>query len=130
MAFTILIVDDSSAMRSFVKRVLQLSGFQIGCCFEAANGREALDIVAAQWIDLVLTDINMPVMNGEEFVQKLRAHECFSNIPVMVISSDGTEDRVRQMLALGAKGYVKKPFRPEELRDTLETALGVAYAAN
>jgi len=130
MAFAVLIVDDSPAMRSFVKRVLELSGFEMGTCHEAGNGREALDLLAHEWVDVILTDINMPVMNGQEFVQSLAAHESFRSIPVLVVSTDRTEDRVQQMIALGAKGYVKKPFQPEELREELERVLGVAYAAN
>lgn len=130
MAFTVLIVDDSPAMRNFVKRVLDLSGFEMGACFEASNGREGLDLLQKEWVDVILTDINMPVMNGEEFVRNLSKHESLSNIPVIVISTDRTDDRVRQMMELGAKGYVKKPFQPEELREKLEHVLGVAYAAN
>jgi two-component system, chemotaxis family, chemotaxis protein CheY len=130
MAFTILIVDDSPAMRAFVKRVLYLSGFDMGTCYEAGNGKEGLELLNRQWVDVVLTDINMPVMNGEEFVQNLAAHESFHTIPVLVVSTDRTDDRIRQMIALGAQGYVKKPFQPEELREELEKVLGVAYAGN
>jgi two-component system chemotaxis response regulator CheY len=130
MAFTVLIVDDSPAMRSFVKRVLDLSGFDMSICHEAGNGQEALDLLAQEWVDVVLTDINMPVMNGEAFVQNLAANEALRSIPVIVVSTDRTEDRVRQMIALGAKGYVKKPFQPEELRQELEKVLEGAYAAN
>jgi two-component system, chemotaxis family, chemotaxis protein CheY len=130
MAFTVLIVDDSPAMRSFVKRVLEMSGFDMGTCFEAGNGREALDLIKNEWVDVILTDINMPVMNGQEFVQNLAAEDSFRSIPVLVVSTDRTDDRVRQMIELGAKGYVKKPFQPEELREELERVLGVAYAIN
>jgi two-component system chemotaxis response regulator CheY len=130
MAFTVLVVDDSPAMRLFVKRVLELSGFDMDACFEAANGQEALDVLACRWVDVILTDINMPVRNGEQFLQDLAADEALANIPTIVISTDQTEDRVRQMLALGAKGYVKKPFQPEELREKLEQVLGVAYAVD
>jgi two-component system chemotaxis response regulator CheY len=130
MAFTVLIVDDSPAMRSFVKRVLELSGFEMGACFEAGNGSEALDLLKNEWVDVILTDINMPIMNGEEFVQKLSQHESLRTVPVLVISTDRTDDRVRQMMAMGAKGYVKKPFQPEELRETLEKVLEGAYAGN
>jgi two-component system chemotaxis response regulator CheY len=129
MAFTVLIVDDSPAMRSFVKRVLDLSGFETGTCFEASNGKEALELLASEWVDVILTDINMPVMNGHEFVQALAANEAFHAIPIIVVSTDRTEDRVREMIALGAKGYIKKPFQPEELRAELEKVLGVVYGA-
>jgi two-component system chemotaxis response regulator CheY len=130
MAFRVLIVDDSPAMRSFVKRVLELSGFEMGACLEAGNGSEALDLLNQEWVDVILTDINMPVMNGEEFVQQVHQNEALRNVPILVVSTDRTEDRVRQMMALGAKGYVKKPFQPEELREKLEQVLGVAYATN
>jgi two-component system, chemotaxis family, chemotaxis protein CheY len=130
MAFTVLIVDDSPAMRSFVKRVLDLSGFDMSTCHEAGNGKEALELLANEWVDVILTDINMPVMNGEELVQNLAVSESFRSIPVIVVSTDRTDDRVRQMIALGAKGYVKKPFQPEELRQELEKVLEAAYAAN
>jgi two-component system chemotaxis response regulator CheY len=130
MAFTVLIVDDSPAMRTFVKRVLNLSGFDMSTCHEAGNGEEALELLANEWVDVILTDINMPVMNGQELVQNLAASESLRSIPVIVVSTDRTDDRVRQMIALGAKGYVKKPFQPEELREELEKVLEAAYAAN
>jgi two-component system chemotaxis response regulator CheY len=130
MAFTVLIVDDSPAMRSFVKRVLEMSGFDMSTCHEAGNGKEALDLLTNEWVDVVLTDINMPVMNGQEFVQNLAANEALRSIPVIVVSTDRTDDRVREMIALGAKGYVKKPFQPEELREELEKVLEGAYATN
>jgi two-component system, chemotaxis family, chemotaxis protein CheY len=130
MAFTVLIVDDSPAMRSFVKRVLEMSGFDMSTCHEAGNGKEALELLSNEWVDVVLTDINMPVMNGQEFVQNLAANEALRSIPVIVVSTDRTDDRVREMIALGAKGYVKKPFQPEELREELEKVLEGAYATN
>ena len=130
MAFTVLIVDDSPAMRSFVKRVLDMSGFDMSTCREAGDGKEALEVLANEWIDIVLTDINMPVMNGQEFVEQMAANEALRSIPIIVVSTDRTDDRVREMIALGAKGYVKKPFQPEELRHELEKVLEGAYATN
>jgi two-component system chemotaxis response regulator CheY len=130
MAFTVLIVDDSPAMRSFVKRVLEMSGFDMSTCHEADNGKEALELLNNEWVDIVLTDINMPVMNGQEFVQNMAASDALRSIPIIVVSTDRTDDRVREMIALGAKGYVKKPFQPEELREELERVLEGAYAAN
>lgn len=130
MAFSVLIVDDSPAMRSFIKRVLDLSGFEVRTYLEAEHGQHALEVLKTQWVDVILTDINMPVMNGEELVRNLSVHESFQLIPVIVVSTDRTEDRVAQMMSLGAKGYVKKPFQPEELRECVEEVLGVANAAN
>jgi two-component system chemotaxis response regulator CheY len=123
MAFNVLIVDDSAAMRNFVRRVLTLSGIELGDCFEASNGQEALSCVSKNWVDVILTDINMPQMNGEEFVRRLSEDEILRAIPVIVVSTDGTDMRMQQMLRLGAKAYVKKPFLPETLRGKLDQVL-------
>jgi two-component system, chemotaxis family, chemotaxis protein CheY len=127
MAYNVLIVDDSPAMRSFVRRVLDLSGLTLGTCFEANDGREAIDLLRKQWVDVVLTDINMPTMDGEQLVRFLEADTALRSIPVVVVSTDRTEGRVQQMLTLGAKGYVTKPFRPETLREEMEKVLGVCH---
>ena len=125
MAFHLMIVDDSAAMRAFIIRVIWLSGLDVGTCIEASNGQEALDLLRANWIDIVLTDINMPVMNGEQLVCRMEEDELLRTIPVLVVSTDGSEHRVQRMMSLGAKGYVKKPFSPEQLRNSMEQLLGV-----
>ncbi len=127
MAFQLLIVDDSETMREFIGRVISLSGFDIGQCHHASNGREALETLRSTWIDIVLTDVNMPVMNGEEFLVCMAADEVLRTIPVLVVSTDGTHHRVERMMSLGAKGYVTKPFTPEMLRNTIEKLLGVGH---
>jgi two-component system, chemotaxis family, chemotaxis protein CheY len=128
MAYNVLIVDDSPAMRSFVRRVLELSGIEVGQCMEAGNGVEALEVLQKEWVDVVLTDLNMPTMDGEQFVRKMEEDPAMRTIPVLVVSIDRTDHRVQQMLTLGAKGYVTKPFQPETLREELERALGEAHA--
>jgi two-component system, chemotaxis family, chemotaxis protein CheY len=128
MAYNVLIVDDSPAMRSFVRRVLELSGIEVGQCMEAGNGVEALEVLQKEWVDVVLTDLNMPTMDGEQFVRKIEEDPAMRTIPVLVVSIDRTDHRVQQMLTLGAKGYVTKPFQPETLREELERALGEAHA--
>jgi two-component system, chemotaxis family, chemotaxis protein CheY len=128
MAYNILLVDDSPAMRSFLRRVLDLSGLDVGRCLEAGNGLEALDLLVREWIDLVLTDLNMPVMDGEELVRRLAADESLRSVPVLVVSTDRTEARVRRLLELGARGYVAKPFLPETLRAEMDRVLEVIHA--
>ena len=128
MAYNILLVDDSPAMRSFLRRVLDLSGLDVGRCLEACNGQEALDVLSREWIDLVLTDLNMPVMDGEELVRRLAADESLRTVPVLVVSTDRTEARVCQLLQLGARGYVAKPFLPETLRAEMDRVLEVRDA--
>jgi two-component system, chemotaxis family, chemotaxis protein CheY len=127
MAYRVLIVDDSPAMRSFVRRVMDISGFELSVCFEASNGEEALDLLRHEWVDAILTDINMPVMDGEEFLRRLSADDLLRSIPAIVISTDATENRIARMSALGARGYVTKPFVPEALRSLLEQTLGVLH---
>ncbi len=128
MPYRVLIVDDSQAMRSFVRRVLEVSGFDLAMSFEAENGAGALELLRTQWVDAILADINMPGMDGEEFLRRLKSDELLRSIPVIIISADATQSRMERTLALGAGGYVTKPFRPEALRAQLEASLGVSCA--
>lgn len=121
---TVLIVDDSPVMRTFVRRVMRLAGFGDAEYVEASDGCEGLRHVQSGRVDLVLTDINMPNMNGEEFLESLHASDVLRSIPALVISTDATRDRMARMMALGARGYIAKPFSPEALRDEVERALG------
>lgn len=127
MAYCVMIVDDSRSMRAFVRRVMDLSGFEVGSCLNAANGAEALALLNQNRVDLILTDINMPEMNGEDLVRRIEEQDEFRSIPVVVVSTDATENRIHRMLDLGAKGYVVKPFSPEMLRNELERVLGVEH---
>lgn len=124
MAFRVLIVDDSSVMRAFIRRIILVSGMEAAEFLEASNGQEALNILRQEWVDVVLTDINMPSMDGEQLVRCLEADDMLKSVPVVIVSTDGTESRMQQMLALGARGYIKKPFMPEALREELERVLG------
>jgi two-component system chemotaxis response regulator CheY len=124
MAYSVLIVDDSPVMRSFIRRVMTLSGFEVRECFEASNGEEALTQLKQHRVDVILTDINMPTMNGEELLRRLGADGALKSIPAVVISTDATRDRIFRMMALGAEGYMTKPFSPESLREELERVLG------
>ncbi len=124
MALNIMIVDDSPVMRSFIRKVVGLTGLDVGEYYEAGDGEDALKLLGERWVDLVLSDINMPNMNGEEFVRRMESDELLRTIPVIVVSTDSSHSRVEHMMALGAKGYVAKPFLPEILRDEVEKVLG------
>ena len=126
MAYRVLIVDDSPAMRSYVRRVMEISGFDVAGCLEASDGTQALEVLKTEWVDAILSDINMPRMDGEELLRRLEADESLRQIPVIIISTDGTRARVDRMLELGARGYVMKPFRPEVLKAELQRSLGAA----
>ena len=119
----ILIVDDSVPTRRFIRRVAELTGLSFTHFEEAGHGVEALERLAANDFDLVLIDINMPVMNGEQFLAAMRAQPGYEQIPVVAISTDATVDRIARMRALGANGYITKPFTPEALRDQLARVL-------
>jgi two-component system, chemotaxis family, chemotaxis protein CheY len=131
VAYNVLIVDDSPAMRRFIGRVLELTGIELGKRLEANNGQEALDLLRVEWVDIVLTDINMPLMDGEELLRALKSDSVLRTIPVLVLSTDRSESRVKQMLELGAGGYVGKPFLPGELGDEMTKLLtGGAHESN
>ncbi len=123
MTSSVLIVDDSPAMRAFIRRVLELSGIVLRQCYQAADGNEALAVLRRAPVDLILTDINMPGMNGEELVKRVHADQALRSIPVVVVSTDATEQRIGRLLGLGARGYVTKPFHPETIRTELEKVM-------
>jgi two-component system chemotaxis response regulator CheY len=128
MAFSVLIVDDSPAMRGFIRRVMTLSGLEVGECLEASDGEEALQRLREHRVDVILTDINMPRMNGEELLRRLESEGMLRKVPTLVISTDATKARILRMLSLGAEGYMTKPFSPEALREELERVLGERHA--
>ena len=122
----ILIVDDSEPMRRYIRRIADLSHLAVEAYFEAETGLEALDILRSEAIDVVLTDINMPEMAGDDLVRSMMCEPELRNIPVVVVSTDRTRDRVREMVSLGAVGYVEKPFSPERLGSELQRVVEVA----
>ena len=127
MSLNIMIVDDSPVMRVFLRKVVQLTGLAVGEYCEAGDGEAALKLLREQWVDLVLTDINMPRMNGEELVRQLELDEMLRDIPVIVVSTDASRERITRMMKLGAKGYISKPFLPDTLRDEVEKILGAHH---
>ena len=124
MAFNVLIVDDSSSMRAVVKKIIKASGFSVGELWEASDGKEALKLLTDEWMDLVLTDINMPNMNGMELITEMKKDELLRFIPVVVVTTEGSEKRMQEAMGLGASGYVKKPFLPEDIKRTLNSIMG------
>ncbi len=124
MAFNVLIVDDSSSMRAVIKKIIKISGFDVGEWWEAADGEEALKVLSSEWVDLVLTDINMPNMNGLELITEMKKDHLLSSIPIVVITTEGSEKRVQESMKLGARDYIKKPFQPEDVMMTLTGIMG------
>jgi two-component system chemotaxis response regulator CheY len=122
MSYSILVVDDSATMRKLIIRYLKLSGFPIQTIYEASQGQEGLDILKQHPLDLVLVDINMPVMDGLEMVQQLRRNPETQKLPVLYISSESSATRIESLLEQGA-GVVHKPFTPEELLENIQLIL-------
>jgi two-component system, chemotaxis family, chemotaxis protein CheY len=125
MAGNVLIVDDSAIMRRMIKRVLTISGLDVGDVFEASNGIEALAQMAEREINAVLLDINMPIMSGMKLVERMRDDERLREMPVVIVSTEGSDTRIEQLMQSGALAFVRKPFRPEQIRDVLAPVIGL-----
>ena len=124
MALNVLIVDDSGVMRAMILKTMKMTGLPLGEIYQAANGQEGLDALGENWIDLVIVDINMPVMNGEEMIDNMRANPEFANTPIVVISTEGSETRIERLRQKGAH-FIHKPFTPETIRDTIQEITGI-----
>jgi two-component system chemotaxis response regulator CheY len=119
MAYHLMIVDDSPTMRRVIRKTVTLSGVPVEEFWEAGDGREALEILRCHPIDLILTDINMPRMNGLEMLKEMQKEEMWRKIPVVLITSQDNNEHFRETSGWGVKGYLQKPFHPEALRDLL-----------
>jgi two-component system, chemotaxis family, chemotaxis protein CheY len=112
-----LIVDDSSVMRKIVERSLRQAGLDPLVVFEAGSGTEGLEILKGKQVDLILSDINMPSMDGLEFLRQIRAQNLAPGVPVVMITTESSEEHVRQAIAAGAQGYIRKPFTAEQVKE-------------
>ncbi len=128
MEFNILVVDDSQMVRAVIAKTLQLAEVPVKELFQAANGKEALDILGNNWIDLVFADINMPVMTGVEMIEIMHEDGLLQTVPVIIVSSDGSSTRMDQLKAKGVTAYIRKPFTPELLKSVVNDILGVKHA--
>ncbi len=119
-----LIIDDSSVMRKIVERALRQAGLAIGTVFEASSGVEALDVLRQERVNLILSDINMPNMDGLEFLRQMRALELAPDVPVVMITTEGSEEHVREAIVAGAQGYIRKPFTAEQVKERVLPLVG------
>ena len=122
MGMNILIVDDSSVMRTMILKTLRMSGLSLGDVYAASNGVEGLEILSRQWTDMVILDINMPEMNGEDMMIRMKENPETRDIPVIVISTEGSKTRIENLVKMGAT-FVRKPFTPEIIRDAINQRL-------
>ena len=124
MGINILVVDDSRVMRSMIIKTLRMIGIAMGDVHEASNGLEGLEALSGQWMDLVILDINMPVMNGEEMMIQMKSNPEMQDIPVIVVSTEGSKTRIDSLIKMGAR-FVHKPFTPEIIRDVVNKSLDI-----
>lgn len=130
MSYDILIVDDSLLTRIAIKRILDMIEIDISQVYEAENGIEALKVLDANHIDLVLADLNMPQMGGVELVNKMKEGKKHADIPVVIVSTESSTMRIEKLLKKGIRDYLHKPFTPEEFRNTLAKNLEVCNDNN
>jgi two-component system, chemotaxis family, chemotaxis protein CheY len=124
MSYNILIVDDSSVIRSMISRTIDMAGVPTGTVFQAANGKDALSILENNWMDLVLADLNMPEMDGATMIEKMLEDDVLRRIPVVVVSTEGSETKKKSLLEKGVKGFIHKPFTPEQVRCIISDVMG------
>ncbi len=124
MAYTIMVVDDSETIRSVLERTIGMTKLPVDAIIKAENGKDALEKLADNWVDIVFTDINMPEMNGIELVDEMNNHAEYQDIPVVIVSTEGSKSRIEQLRQKGIKGYLRKPFTPENIRDVIIETLG------
>ncbi|NLX21897.1 MAG: response regulator [Phycisphaerae bacterium] len=125
MSHDVLIVDDSATIRQMVKKTLKMAGLDVGSVFEASNGIEALAQLNDHPVAVMLVDINMPTMNGVQLLTRMQENRRLKTIPIVIVSTEGSKQRIEELESIGAFGYVRKPFHPEQLRDVLKPLLGV-----
>jgi two-component system, chemotaxis family, chemotaxis protein CheY len=119
MESDVLVVDDSAAIRKVLQRVLRQTGMAINTIHEAGNGEEALEILKSNAVSLILTDINMPKMDGLELLAALKKSPEWAGLPVVMITTEGGETKVAEAIRLGAVGYVRKPFTADQIKEKL-----------
>lgn len=112
-----LIVDDSSVMRKIVERALRQAGLDPLVVHEAGSGTEGLEVLKSKKVDLILSDINMPSMDGLEFLRQIRAQQLAPGVPVVMITTESSEEHVKAAIQAGARGYIRKPFTAEQVKE-------------
>ena len=126
MALNILVVDDSSVVRAVILKALRMTGIELGETYQARNGQEGLQILENHWIDIVFADINMPVMNGEQMIEQIRANPIWSDLPIVVVSTEGSQTRIEHLKGMRAR-FIHKPFPPEAIRQVVLEVTGANH---
>ena len=124
MSLNVLVVDDSSVMRKKIIRTLNMSGVPVRAIYEAADGQRGLDVLDNNWIDMLFIDVNMPIMDGMEMLNRVRSEPATRDLPVLIISTESNPQRINQ-ISENRAGFVHKPFTPEKLREKIIELTGM-----
>jgi len=123
MKGTILVVDDSAMMRKVVLRTLKMAGVEFETVLEAGDGSEALNLLRENMVELIMCDINMPIMSGLELLQQIKEQKLALGVPIVMVTTEGSEQQVRQAILVGARGYIRKPFTVEHIENNVKPLL-------
>lgn len=124
MSYNVLIVDDSKTMRRIITRIIGMAGVPVRSVQQAANGLEAWEIMQQEWLDIVFLDLNMPGMDGISLVEKMRGDKVLRGLPVVVVSSERSDEKARRLEEIGVDAHLQKPFTPEAIRNVFVEILG------
>lgn len=119
MSFNVLVVDDSIFMRNIIVHGLREAGLDVGQVYQASDGLQALQYLSTHRVDVVVSDLNMPHMDGIEFLRRMREMELPKSVPIVVISAESNDEIIKNALAAGASHYIQKPFTPGQIRERL-----------
>jgi two-component system chemotaxis response regulator CheY len=121
MPLDILIVDDSAAIRKILQRVLRQADVDVGQVYEAGDGLEALETLKKHKVHLVLADVNMPNMNGMQLLAEIKSDAELASVPVIMVTTEGSQSKVMEAAQLGAAGYIRKPFSADQIKDKISS---------
>ncbi|MFN8548141.1 MAG: response regulator [Candidatus Eisenbacteria bacterium] len=127
MSLNVLLVDDSETVLDVLARTLKLAALDLNQVYRAANGQEALQLLKANWVDLVFADINMPVMGGVEMVETMARDGLLKTIPVVIVSTEGSVTRIQSLRDKGVAGYIRKPFTPESIKAVVQEVMAAKH---
>jgi two-component system chemotaxis response regulator CheY len=123
MKGTVLVVDDSAMMRKVVLRVLKMADLEFESVLEAGDGSEAVNLLRTNQVALIMCDINMPVMSGLQLLQRIKDEKLAPGVPIVMVTTENSEPQVRQAILAGARGYIRKPFTVDHIKNNVKPLL-------
>jgi two-component system chemotaxis response regulator CheY len=123
MKGTVLVVDDSAMMRKVVLRVLKMADLEFESVLEAGDGSEAVNLLRTNQVTLIMCDINMPVMSGLQLLQRIKDEKLAPGVPIVMVTTENSEPQVRQAILAGARGYIRKPFTVDHIKNNVKPLL-------